>query len=208
MGQTELSKKMSERKQVRSALERIEALEQTLPQLLSGINSAFQQVDGRLGELEQKIDALIELTGPAEVQATIDATLARRNAERAAAMTAAVEAALKNGTLVKADVVGENSLVVGTEFDKDNQPLNGGRSQLNFPQIKPEFKVQIQGKPVGSEFSLPTGGKFVVTEIYTPVEKPPEAPAAVAPEAKAVVQDDHCSSCPNAGECQGTSDKA
>lgn len=175
-----IERQLSQRKQVKSALERIETLEQTLPQITAGINGAFQQVEGKFAELAEILDALVDLTGKEQVDSQLKETRERKAQEAVEEAKAAIAAAVEAGRLQAAASIGGQTIVVGKESDKDGNVAAPGRIQLNMAQIKPEFQEKLLGQAPGFSFDLPTGGKFEVTEAYdfvAPVESTEAAPA-------------------------------
>ena len=183
-------KALSQKKQVKSALERIGELEGVLPQIIAGFNQALMQLEQRLGEFGEAIDALVELAGGKDL---VDSVI---QSHRVARATANLNAALARGDLVKVEAVSEKSVIVGREFDKDGNLVPPGRVQLSFRGFKPEFREKLLGKGVGFVFDIgaelaettgtPAGetvtGKFEVSEVYDRVEKAPENPGQVPAE--------------------------
>ena len=175
-----IDRQMSVRKAQKNALERIESLEESFPQIIQGINSAFTEVNNQISNAQEMLDVFAEMLGEDAVKTALDSMRTRKALERAAAQKAAVEEAVKAGKLTVATVISEKSLVIGVELNKDGQAVSGGRVQLPVQGIKPEFKEKLVGQGVGASFDIPSGGKFTVQEIYEAVETPPEAPVADA----------------------------
>jgi hypothetical protein len=165
-----VDRQMSQRKQVKSALERIEALESTLPQVISGVNQAFNNFDQNLSSMKELLEALVHLTGETQVQSVVESTRELRAKEQAAAMESAVKQAVQEGRLVPTETIGEKSLVVGKETKADGTVLGAGRTQLAFSSVKQEFREALSGKGVGFVMDLPEGAKFEVFEVYNFVD--------------------------------------
>ncbi len=180
-----LQRNLSQRKQVRSALERIDGLEQELPRIVLAINEALEGAGQRVGQLANIVEAVVELFGADTVDAKIKEIADRKitaNLERA---KQALADGLEKGDLLKADAIGEKALVVGRELDKDGNVVFPGRVQLTFAGIKPEFQEKLKGQGVGTIIETPAGGKFEVLEVYDVVEKAPPAAEAAPTEAPA-----------------------
>ena len=197
-----IDRQMSMRAKTKDALGRIQTLEETIPQIVQGVNQAFGEMNAGLSAAQERLEAVVKMLGTEQVEATIQETRVARAAAQAEAQKDAVAEAVKGGKLLAVDKIGEQSLVVGTEFDKENKAVGSGRVQLPFAGIKPEFRDQLLGKGTGASFDLPEG-KFVVNEIYDPA---PEAPAPT--EAPAPCDGD-CKGCTaNGADCGGSSTPA
>jgi hypothetical protein len=93
------------------------------------------------------------------------------------------------GSLVVVERVTPATLIVGREFDKNGNALNGGRTQVYAHSISEEHRAKLLDQGVG--FVLELGeGKFEVVELYehAPADKPwtpPAPPSIPAPPAAA-----------------------
>jgi hypothetical protein len=170
--------RVSQRKQVRSALERIDALEQELPRLGMAVDQALQVNGRRLGELASVLEAVVELLGASTVDAKIKEVADSKTMANMERAKQALEDALAKGELVKSETVTEKSLVVGREIDKNGSPIFPGRVQLTYGGIRPEFQEKLKGQAAGFSVETPRGNKFEVLEVYEVVEKQPEQPAS------------------------------
>lgn len=179
---------LSLRQKTRSALDRIDAVESTINELVSSLNNVIQQINSRLSDTTEKLQALTDVVGVDKVNDAMR-TLALAKAEKqAAAAKEALDDALAKGQLVAGSVIGENSLVVGREFDRDGNVIPPGRIQLTFGGIKSEFQEQLRGQGFGFTVETPLGGKFEVLEVYdfvTATTKAETAPSEVVVEAAA-----------------------
>lgn len=194
-----IDRQMSERKKTKDALSRIQALEESIPQIIQGVNGAFGRMGAQVNHLQEVLDAIGEVVGEDAVQNALSDMRLRRAVKEAEEQKAAVDASLKNGDLKVVEVIGEKSLVVGVENDKDGKAIGAGRVQFYFTTARPEFQEKLLGKGVGTTLDLPTGGKFVAQEIYDSVEKAPvtEATEATAP-VEAPAEPSPCQECPHA----------
>lgn len=133
---------------VKSALEHIGEAERVIPELIARINQAFMQIEQRLDNYGEAIDALVELAGGKGV---VDSVIQR---QRSAQATERLNVALKAGTLVAAEKVSERSVIVGSEFDSDGKPVPPGRVQVAFESIKPEYREKLLGQGIGFAFDI------------------------------------------------------
>jgi hypothetical protein len=192
--------KMGERARIRSALERIETLETEVPRIVAGVNNGFVNVEQRLNENTEIMNAIAELVGQDSVAAKVAENRLKR-AEAAAQMQAdGLAKALVDGHVTMVTTIGEKTIIVGKSFDKDGNIEPPGRVQMDYGKVKPEFKEQFLGKPVGTIIDTPTGGKLEVTELYeiVPPAPPAENTDAPAPVAAAAVAADATPTQPSA----------
>jgi hypothetical protein len=184
--------KLSDRKRIRSALERIESLEMDVPRLVSGVNQGFSALENRLRTIDQNLGAVIELIGQDAVSQKVQENLIKQAEQLSAAQAEGLAKALKDGRVVIVETIGEKSVIVAKKTDKDGNIEPGtGRQQMEFKQIIPSFKEKFLGAKVGLVVETPDGGKLEVTEVYDLVDPPPApantdaAPAADAAAAPA-----------------------
>jgi hypothetical protein len=179
--------RQSHRKQVKSALERIDVLEETLPQVVAGVNQALNQQGQRMEQLASILEAVVELLGTSTVDAKIKEISDKKTLQNLERAKKALEDALAKGEVVKTDKISEKSLVVGREVDKDGNPVFPGRVQLAYHSIKTEFQEKLKGNGVGFVVETANGSKFEVLEVYDVVEKQTEtsAPTPVLAETPA-----------------------
>lgn len=176
---TTSNRQLSQRQQVRTALERISDLEQQMPQIIVGINQALNAASTRASELASVIEAISEILGTEVVDAKIKEISERKALQNLASAQDALQKGLEDGSVVKTDSITANSLVVGRELDKDGNPVFPGRVQLTYAAIRPDFQKKLLGQSAGFVFSTsesespnPEDGKFEVLEVYNIVPKP------------------------------------
>ena len=182
------------------ALDRISALESFRDGVLRAMRSTFAAVEQRLSSNEEIIHALINLMGSENVEREVTKLAIAKMEERSVKEKAGFEAAVKRGELVLADEVGDSSVIIGSEVDKDGNSLHPLRCQLLYATVKQGYKEKLKGAKVGDSIDTPAGSKFTVNEIWNvlpPEERPKqaEAPAAAAsedatPEGTADVKDE------------------
>jgi hypothetical protein len=179
-----MQRQVSQRKQVKSALERIDTLEQDMQRLFGAVNNSSMMMSQRMTELGAILEAVVEILDTKLVDQKIKEIADRKTLENLDRAKAAVAAGLASGELVKAMVIDEKSLIIGREIQTDGEIVFPGQVQLKFSQVKPEFQEKLKGQGVG--FQIDTGsGKFEVLEVLEVVE-PVEPPAPVAaPQAAA-----------------------
>lgn len=180
---------ISQRARIKSALERIEALEQEFPRIIGGVNNGFMNVEGRLNETTEIMNAMAELIGQDSVAAKVAENRTKRAEATAAAQTEGLAKALADGKVAKVETISEKTIIIAKAFDKDGNLEVPGRIQMDFGQVKPEFREQFLGKSVGAILDTPVGGKLEVTELYEVVAPPPPAANTDAPAAETAPSD-------------------
>ena len=177
-----MQRQLSQKKQVKSALERIDQIEEDIPQIVLGVNDALLELRGelrnRISPLAQITEALTEILGSDIVDAKIKEIDQRKTMARVETAKKNLEDGLAKGTVVKADAISDKSLIVGRETDKDGQVIFPGRAQLTFDKVAPEFQDKLLGQGVGFQVDTQTGGKFEVVEVYDVVTPPPAQPSS------------------------------
>lgn len=172
-------KRLSQGNQVKSALERIDTLEQELPRIVMAVNEALVGQNEKTGQLANIVEAVVELFGAETVDAKIKEISDRKTMAKLEDAKVKLTEAIQKGEVVKADVITDKSLVVGREFDGEGNVVFPGRAQLQFAGIKPEFQEKLLGAGVGTTLETGEGRKFEVTEVYDVIVKAePEAPTA------------------------------
>ncbi|CAB4127277.1 hypothetical protein UFOVP75_116 [uncultured Caudovirales phage] len=160
------------RKIAKSAVERIGDLEQVIANIVDGVNRGFTQIDTTVNGHTNLLEALIEAVGGAEtVQKILDRRHLEKETEKVAHAKAWVAAQVEAGTLAKAEVIGEQSLVIGTEFDAEQKPIGPGYLQVQVPTLSDDLKTQLVGKAIGTRAATSTGTFLEVTDIYNEVAK-------------------------------------
>lgn len=185
--------KVSQRKQVRSALERIDLLEVEQARVINDVNQAFNNQSQQFGRLANIVQAMVEILGGDVVDSKIKEMADAKALANLNAAQAALEHGLKTGEVVKADTIGEKTLVVGREFDNKGEVVFPGRAQLRFGGIRPDFQEKLKGQAAGFKMETDNGGSFEVLEIYDIVEKAAataEATADAAPADAALLDGD------------------
>lgn len=175
------------KKIAKGAIDRIDDIEATIPNLINAFNQGFASIDQRVGSLTELLEALVEIVGAAEVKAAIEKRRladAHAQADRARVW---LQQELAAGRLEQVETVfdSENCVVVGVETSPEGAQLGAGRTQLSVDRIIPEVRAALIGNPVGTRVKTP-GGFLEVLEIYERKEVPAELaplPAEVSPVA-------------------------
>jgi hypothetical protein len=162
-------------------LDRVKALEELTEGLAGFVQQEVGQVKQALTNLVEVLNGVIAAGGEGfelKVQEAVNAAQAQRAAEKIEREKAMIAQLVATGVLVPADVVGEESIVVGREFSLEGQLLGSGRSQVRFSQFTEEAKEKVLGQAVGFVIEVPTG-KFEVLEVYN--QAPQKAPEVAEP---------------------------
>lgn len=154
---------LSQKKQVKSALERIDALEQELPRLAMAVNEVLTKNAQRLGNLAAVLEAAVHILGQDVVDAKMAELEKERKAQRLAEARVKLDEAVAAGQLVPADSVDTDSFLVGTvsKAEGDSEQV-----QVSYDQLSNTIKDSLLGSPVGTVAQADDGSKFEVTEIY------------------------------------------
>jgi hypothetical protein len=147
-------------------LERLTNAESNIKSIYETDQKNFTVIEQRFAEQSEILDALITLTGMEQVFEQIKTKRIEKAEVEAEGKKAALEKALQEGQIVVAETVGEQSILVGTEVDKDGNQLHPIRAQLLFAQIKKDLAEPLRGKKVGEVIDTPVGSKFTLQEIY------------------------------------------
>lgn len=169
----DILKQMSQRKQVKTALERITAMEEVLPKIISSTNNGFNEVLNRLDSLTDTVLALVELVGQDKVEATITQQAAAKRQAQEESAKENLAKALAGGAVKVVDSVTANTLIVGREYAKDTDPSKGARVQTPYNRCRPEHQQQLLGKTVGAVLDL-GASMFEILEIYEIISQLPE----------------------------------
>jgi hypothetical protein len=163
------------------ALDRVKALEQFREEILRAVRSTFAAVEQRLQNLEEISEALVNLSGRAQVEEEVKRLHIERVEAKSAIEQKALDAALSTGKIKEAEVVGELSVIVGSEVDKDGNKLYPSRVQMLFATLLKEYQEKLRGAKVGDVIETPFGSKFTVQIVYDivpPDQQPQPSPAA------------------------------
>lgn len=154
------------RAQARALSNSVEELQQLLSRALVGIEQRMTQQANTLNRLSRVTNALVELVGQEAVQNAVDIAARDEAVIRAVQEKAAIDEAIADGYVYAADVVTEESIIVGHETDEKGEPVGTGRQQIAFRNIDPNYKAALLGKAKGDKMKTPGGGEFEVKEIY------------------------------------------
>jgi len=173
------------RQRTRNAIERLDAVENSVTQIIQAINQSMGNMNNQISGVTEVLDAVVALFGVDAVQNQVVEARKARQQEQSDAQMKQVEELKKQGVLVPQDKVEEQSLLVGRETTKDGQVVHPGRFQHHFAQIQKEVSAKMLGQAVGFKVETPAGGHWEILEIYKIVPKTPEQLAADAAVAEA-----------------------
>lgn len=173
-------------KRTTNALDRLDAVEKVLPELVTGINNSLGSMNQQLNAQGEVLDALVGLLGRDTVETAIKTNRETKATEMMEAEKKAYEELKVAGALSVVEKVTEKSIVVGREYNPDGTVRHPGRAQVAFQRVDAAFKDALLGQPAGFILELPNGGKFEVVEVAEVVQPPdPQAPEQNAPAAEA-----------------------
>jgi len=172
-------------KKTSNALERLDQLEKTIPQIVAAVNQSVGQIQGQLSSAVEVLDAVVQTLGSDTIEKLILDSRKKKAEEQSDKEKQALAELVTQGAIVPANVVTEKSIIVGVETDKDGVVRVPGRAQVAFQRVDPQFQQGLLGQAVGFKLTLPNGGTFEVTELYEVA--PPKASDAA--EAAAPVAD-------------------
>jgi hypothetical protein len=156
-----------------NALERLDALENQFGALNEELSKYLTQLQAglnkRLELIENALNAAIIEIGVEKVQITAQRLHKEKLEVELQKNTKDVEDAVTAGKFTVGDTVTENSLVVGSEKDKDGVQKLPTKMFLSFGQFTDEVKAKIKDKIIGDVVDLTDGGTFEVLEVYNPI---------------------------------------
>lgn len=168
-----------------NALDRLDQVEKTLPNLISAINNSLGGMSQQLNSQGKVLEAVMQLLGRESVEGTMKEIEERRAVETMESEKKALEELLAAGNIAKVEKVTEKSIIVGREYQPDGTLRHPGRAQVAFPRVDAQFQPKLKDQAVGFVMELPNGGKFEVVEIFEVVQKPDEVPADQLPPSEA-----------------------
>jgi DNA-binding transcriptional regulator of glucitol operon len=128
--------------------------------------------------LEEINEALVNLSGRPQVEEEVKRLHIERVEARSAIEAKALDAALNSGKIKEVETIGELSVIVGSEVDKDGNKLYPSRVQMLFATLKKEYQDALRGAKRGDVVETPFGSKFTVTVVYdiVPPDQQPVLP--------------------------------
>lgn len=160
--------KMGVRARERNALQRIEALEENFSNLVNSLQAIINRLDSTVGQTYEAVDAIVAELGPDVVANRIKLNRQERAEQAAKVSKEELEKAIADGKLREASLVGEGTLLVGQDLDKDGNVVPPGYVQVAWATLKPEYQEKFKDQVVGSKIEVETG-TFEITGIYEPV---------------------------------------
>lgn len=148
------------------ALDRLKSLEGFREEILRAMRQTLGAVETRLGNLEEVNEAVVNVVGRAAIEEEVKRAHIERAEAKAAVETKALDAAYASGKIKDAEVVGDMSVIVGSEVDKDGNKLYPSTVQLLFAVLAKEYQAQLRGAKAGDVIETPFGSKFTVSKVY------------------------------------------
>ena len=158
LGRVQSKSKVSTGQQVAGLAERLDQLGQAIDVALNNMNQ-------QLSTAVEILNAVVGHIGEDKVVELIKENRKKADLEKVEKTKSQIGAMADSGLLVKADEVGEESLIIGKESDKDGNVIHPGWVSIGFKDVKPEFKELLKGKKVGDIFDTPVG-KFEVLQVW------------------------------------------
>ena len=166
------------------ALERVENLEkgfkaivEDMTQVMQALQQIATSVDTRNGALEDAVNAIIEVVGRKPIEEEIKRARIEKLEARSAREKVAFDAAIVAGQVVPAEVVGDMSVIIGSEVNKDGDALYPLRVQMIYRSIDEDKKDKFKGVKVGTVIETLMGSKFTISEIWDAIIPSPVAAA-------------------------------
>jgi len=158
-------------KNARNAMQRVEALEKIIPNIISATNQSLNQLQQQLAQSVEIMDALIQILGEETVGKVMQENRQFRNQKALEEAKARVAAEVDSGALKPAETVGPNSRIVFQELDANGKALEPGRAEFDVSKMLEPFRTEVQGKKAGDSIKTPAGNTFEIQEVYDNVEK-------------------------------------
>jgi hypothetical protein len=182
-----------------TAKERLEQLEtktSNLEKFATGIGTGMNLVDKELtahkstmANLAKGLEAASELIAATltvlgeetktKVLDFVKEIHAKNLTEKAQSARNAVTDLVTKGQIVETLNVDPNSLIILSEYDKENNKIGTGYVPVWFSEINPEIAAKLIGKGVGKKLEVPDGIVEVV-QVFTKVETSPANQTEVA----------------------------
>lgn len=176
---------MANEQKQRTASERIEDLEKAVMsgfQVTNNMARDLMVIKDALKLMGNKVSSMMQASVAGE-PLTNEVVSKYMIANNITELKGKVDTLINQGILVPADVVGDNTFLVGSENEKEGKVIHP-RIQFTYGSIEKELQDKLKGSKVGDIVTFKEDKlRFVVNEIYNIV--PPKAPEAPAPTAEA-----------------------
>jgi hypothetical protein len=162
-------------KNTASALKRVEVLERDVNAIKQGLNSAFADLDAKVGRIEELLQTVVECVGVESVLAQLQTNRKQRDTDIQAIQEKDIKEALEGGRIVPADVIDTGTLLV-LRGSKEGQVLDlQSRVQTLFDHLAPEVRELFKGKKLGDVVNTNINNTplaYEVVGVYTIVKTP------------------------------------
>jgi hypothetical protein len=150
-----------------SALQRLDALEESFSKLIQVLSKDQTTVAQKLENIERGLNAVAELVGRKSVEEKASEMHVVELEAKVANVDEAIKASLTAGAIVPTDTVaGEHIFVVTQQKNEKGEVLHPSKIQLELEGYTPEVRALLVDKKVGETIVLPTGGSLTVLEVY------------------------------------------
>ncbi len=154
--------------------DQVNGIGESMKQVVMAVNGALGQLDQKIEEYKEMLNAVIGILGPTQVQTEIETNKRVALENQVAETKAGIAKALEAGELIRVDVASEKSLLAGQETKADGSLVPPGWAFVPMTKIKADFIAKLVGQPVGFEIPTDDGGTFKLLELYELVEKKEE----------------------------------
>lgn len=186
---------MENEKKNLTAAQRLEGLEASfalLDQSVGNLTMNLQTSINALTLISKKLEAIVRLgnAGQQITSKSVANEIIQMNVED---LQERVEDLKAKGVTEPAEVVAENSFVIGRELLPESKEVSTPRIQFPMFGLKPERKAKLLGKKIGDIIQLEEGRNLLeITELYNivvpraaapqPAPQPEAQPEATTPE--------------------------
>jgi hypothetical protein len=168
------------------ALDRIAVVEQQVIDVVNSHNDLAKATHANVVEINNRLDDIYIILQAISQMVGVDKVNEKSKEIRIAVVEneakeneAAVAKALADGTLVKAETVTAESLVVMSIKKLDGSVTYPTKTFVTYAGIKPELQSLVLGKKVGETVVIPENNNTLeILDIYVEVVKEPSAPPA------------------------------
>lgn len=166
-------KQLAERKAAKTIPQRLDGIEQGVASIVDQVNKRLGHLQQRGQEVEDVLKGIVDMLGTDKVT---EAVIKVKNAEvekEAAEKKANVLKAVEDNKLKAVEVVTANSVIVGTEVKPDGTVTLPQENVVGFMALNADLQALLLDKKVGESFEIPgtNGNVFTVLAVYDIVEE-------------------------------------
>lgn len=151
-----------------TAAQRIEVLEKTtaaIRQMIEVMANEMDKIQQSQLALAERLDATLKVSSAGQIsEKAVDQFVVEKKIKE---MADTVEALVKQGALVPADEITENSFVIGKELTKEGEVISA-RTQASTQSLAQPIREALVGKKKGDLISFEQNElSFMVEEVYS-----------------------------------------